>query len=183
MQEIWKDIPNYEGRYQVSNLGNIKSLSFKNQNFESLLKPSLNSSGYYKVELYKDKKSKVFYVHRLVATVFIPNPENKSEVNHIDGNKINNIVSNLEWNTISENQKHAIKHKLRTSSPMLGRFGKLNPSSKPILQYDFNGNLIKRWDSIADIERELGINRSCISNNLIGNNKTSHGFVWEYAED
>jgi hypothetical protein len=183
MQEIWKDIPNYEGFYQVSNLGNIKSLHYNQQNIEKILKQTKNSSGYYKVELYKNKKSKIFYVHRIVAMAFIPNPKNKSEVNHIDGNKLNNNVSNLEWNTISENQKHAIKHKLRSPSPMLGKFGKLNPNSKPVLQYDLNGNLVKRWDSIADIERELGINRSCISNNLIGNYKTSYGFVWKYAED
>ena len=182
MQEIWKDIPHYEGKYQVSNLGNIKSLHFKHQNIQKLLKPTLNSSGYYKIELYRDGKSKIFYVHRVVASVFIPNPHNKPEVNHIDGNKLNNMVNNLEWCTISENQIHAINKHLRNPSPMIGLKGGLNPLSKPILQYSKDGVLIRKWDSIADVEYTLGFKRSCISNNLIGNSNSSYGYIWKYEE-
>ena len=113
--EVWKDIEGYEGLYQVSTCGNIKSLAKPRKNGngrsyiqkEKLLKQSFTSTGYKKVELYKDGKRKSFKVHRLVAIAFIPNPDNKPEVNHIDGNKINNNIDNLEWVTSSENSIHA----------------------------------------------------------------------------
>ena len=112
--EVWKDIEGYEGLYQVSTCGNIKSLPKVRRNGtgtyiqkERLLKPSNTSTGYKKVELCKDGKRKGFKVHRLVAIAFIPNPDNKPEVNHIDGNKINNNIDNLEWVTSSENSIHA----------------------------------------------------------------------------
>ena len=112
--EVWKDIEGYEGLYQVSTCGNVKSLPKVRRNGtgtyiqkERLLKPSNTSTGYKKVELCKDGKRKSFKVHRLVAIAFIPNPDNKPEVNHIDGNKINNNIDNLEWVTSSENSIHA----------------------------------------------------------------------------
>ena len=112
--EVWKDIEGYEGLYQVSTCGNVKSLPKVRRNGtgtyiqkERLLKPSNTSTGYKKVELCKDGKRKGFKVHRLVAIAFIPNPDNKPEVNHIDGNKINNNIDNLEWVTSSENSVHA----------------------------------------------------------------------------
>ena len=113
--EVWKDIEGYEGLYQVSTCGNIKSLAKPRKNGngrsytqkEKLLKQTFTSTGYKKVELYKDGKRKGFKVHRLVAIAFIPNPDNKPEVNHIDGNKINNNIDNLEWVTSSENSIHA----------------------------------------------------------------------------
>ena len=112
--EVWKDIEGYEGLYQVSNFGNIKSLPRIRHNGkgtyiqkEKLLKQTFTSTGYKKVELCKDGKRKGFKVHRLVAIAFIPNPDNKPEVNHIDGNKINNNIDNLEWVTSSENTIHA----------------------------------------------------------------------------
>lgn len=114
-EEIWKDIEGYEGYYQVSNYGNIKSLSRiiyseKRSNYktkEKVLRQSNTTTGYKKVELVKEGIKKSYKVHRLVATAFIPNPENKPEVNHIDGNKINNYIENLEWVTSSENSIHA----------------------------------------------------------------------------
>lgn len=108
--EIWKDVPEYEGLYQISNLGNIKSLSRRNKNRinqEKLMKLKLNSSGYYQVWLCKNNKDKGFFVHRLVALAFISNENNFPEVNHIDTVKINNTTSNLEWCTHSYNMKHA----------------------------------------------------------------------------
>ena len=114
--EVWKDIEGYEGLYQVSTCGNIKSLarivhSEKRGDYkikEKILKQSDTTTGYKKVELCKDnEKRKSFKVHRLVAQAFIPNPNNKPEVNHIDGNKINNNIDNLEWVTSSENSIHA----------------------------------------------------------------------------
>jgi len=103
-KEIFKDFTGYEGMYQVSNLGNIKS--FKCGKIK-MLKKSFNSGGYLNVTFHKNKFSTVFFVHRLVAELFIPNPENKSQVNHINGIKTDNRAENLEWNSQSENIIHA----------------------------------------------------------------------------
>ena len=185
MKEVWKDIAEFEGLYQVSNLGNIKSLRFGCHNSKrgkstKLLKATKTNVGYYKVQLYNNGYSKIMYVHRLVAEAFVPNTYNKPQVNHIDGNKSNNIFTNLEWVSPSENQLHAIKANLRKPSPMLGRSGKLSPISKPILQFTKDGEFVKRWDSIADVGRFFDCDQSCISNALTGRHKTSHGYVWKY---
>lgn len=118
MKEIWKDIKDYEGLYQVSNLGKIKSLEriveydtppYKHTVKEKLRSLSIKNNGYLFVSLYKDNKGKNFHIHRLVAEAFIDNIKNKATVNHIDSDKTNNNVSNLEWATQSENNKHAYK--------------------------------------------------------------------------
>jgi hypothetical protein len=113
--EVWKDIVGYEGMYQVSNYGNVKSLErvvvrsngSKMYIKEKLLNKRLNDRGYIEIKLSKNGKSGYAKLHRLVAQAFIPNPENKPQVNHKDTDKENNHVDNLEWNTHSENQKHA----------------------------------------------------------------------------
>lgn len=106
--EMWKDIEGYEGRYQVSNLGSVKSLITK----ERILKPGTNNRGYLYVALSENGEAKNFLVHRLVALHFIPNPGQREFVNHIDGDKTNNMKSNLEWNTFRENYNHAMKNNL-----------------------------------------------------------------------
>ncbi len=123
-QEIWKDIPGYEGFYIISNFGTIKSLArnipsiqvrrgkrieFVRKKFESILTPNKNSKGYLKVKLYKDNTKKLFSVHRLVGIAFIPNPYNLPEINHKDGDKENNYFENLEWCSTLENLRHARK--------------------------------------------------------------------------
>lgn len=111
MEEIWQDIKGYEGIYQISNLGKIKSIARDTSNVckqTRLLKPTKDRDrGYLIVTLCKNNKYKTVRVHRIVAETFIPNPENKSQVNHIDGNKLNNNVNNLEWCTASENIRHS----------------------------------------------------------------------------
>lgn len=109
--ENWKDIHGYENLYQVSDLGRVKSVK-RNK----ILKNSKSSCGYYVIELYCNGKNKMFRINRLVAQAFIPNPENKTFVNHIDGNKLNNHVDNLEWCTAKENMIHASKTKLLSPS-------------------------------------------------------------------
>ena len=105
--EEWKDIEGYEGLYQVSNLGNVRALKFyHSRNNVHLLKPTVNKYGYCVVSLHKDKKVKQYRVHRLVAIAFLPNPDNLPYVNHIDCDKTNNSLTNLEWCTQSENVKH-----------------------------------------------------------------------------
>lgn len=129
MKEIWKDIKGYENLYQVSTLGNVRS--FKNYNGKGLvqvphnLKPQYGRHDYYTVHLTKNKNYKNALIHRLVAETFIENPNKLPQVNHIDGNKYNNSVDNLEWCNCSYNIKHAYNLGLHKKY-----FGKDNPNSK-----------------------------------------------------
>lgn len=164
MQEIWIDIKEYEGLYQVSNLGRVKSLLF---NKEKILKPALNERGYLHIILNKDKTHKTFRVHRLVANAFIPNPQNKPQVNHIDGNKHNNEVNNLEWCSSKENIEHAY-------------LNKLSKNKKTILQYDMNDIFIKEWDGLREAARSLNISKSSIYNCCRHKMKSAGGFIWKY---
>ena len=145
MNEIWKDIKGYEGKYQVSSLGNVKSLLDKQLNKrEIILKPSLNHKGYLRVYLSKDSKKSTKTIHRLVAETFIPNLESKKTVNHIDGNKINNRVDNLEWLSNTENQKHAWELGLKKAlkgekNPMYGK--KLSNETKLKISKTLKGKI------------------------------------------
>lgn len=109
MEEIWKDVKDFEGLYQVSNLGNLKRLVSKRVLFERLIGSSIDRYGYVKRALCKDGKMYYFTEHRLVANAFIPNAFNKPSVNHINGIKTDNKVENLEWCTNKENTQHAIR--------------------------------------------------------------------------
>ena len=134
MDEIWKDIKGYEGKYQVSNKGNIKSLKqFNKRGVDLIIKLGKNNTGYTIVRLTKNNKLKTPLVHRLVAQAFIPNPDNKPQVNHKNGNKADNTVENLEWVTRSENQKHAYETGLQQKmignlNPNYGKKGKEHPA-------------------------------------------------------
>jgi hypothetical protein len=116
--ETWKDIPEFENLYQVSNLGNVRSSRGKVQKLQ------VNKFGYLRATLHKNRKEHKIFAHRLVAFAFIPNPENKIEVNHIDGNKQNNRLENLEWNSKSENILNAFKIGLKNNK------GSNNPNFK-----------------------------------------------------
>lgn len=187
MEEIWKDVKDYEGIYQVSNLGRVKVLPRKRKNGikgsyiqkEKLMKPFI-SRRYKEVILRKDNKYKHFRVHRLVATTFIPNTENKPQVNHIDGNKFNNNADNLEWCTQSENQLHAYRTGLQ--KPVYGR---KNVLAKPVIQLDLEGNYIKTYGSTMEAERQTGANHSNISRCCMKNKKYKSvgGYRWEYMND
>lgn len=173
-KEIWKDIPNYEGLYQISNLGNVKNIKTnicKSKN--------ISNSGYYYVDLYKNNNRAKKNIHRLVAETFILNKNNYSDVNHIDGNKLNNCVNNLEWCTRSYNLKEAYRLKLR--KPVKLKENK-NPNSKIIIQYDKNGNFIKKWYSITKASEETGIYHTQIRRccNKYKNYKTAGGFIWKF---
>ena len=189
MEEIWKDIQGYEGLYQISNLGNVKTLHYgqkvHNHNWEStpsrLLKQKTSTSGYQRVELYKKDSRKCFYVHRLVAIAFLENPENKPQINHKDGNKFNNCIDNLEWATSSENLKHAHQTGLKPSS-MKGVTGHKSHKARTILQYDLNGNFVNIWYSMVEAANSLGTRSTTISSCVRGKHKTSYGYIWRYFE-
>ena len=188
MAEVYKDIPNYVGLYQISNLGNVKSLQrkVKNKNGyrivkEKILKPYINNCGYYCVNLRKKTNVEIKLLHRLVAENFIKNDNKLSVVNHIDGDKLNNNIENLEWCTYSHNNKEAYKRNLKKPT-YKGKFGKEHNRSKIIEQYDKKNNLIKIWYGSYEVERNLGINHSQIINCCNKRQKTSGGFIWKYKE-
>ena len=106
MKEIWKDIEGYEGRYQVSNFGNVKSLNYKHTGEEKIMQSCKDKIGYLHIKLFMNGKPKMYKVHRLVAQAFIPNPNNYPQVNHKDENKTNNHVSNLEFCTPKYNNNY-----------------------------------------------------------------------------
>ena len=181
MQEIWKDVKGFEGLYQVSNMGNVKSLGRKVYNYfqkERILQPA-KINGYLRVALFKDSHCKNYLVHRLVAEHFITNPDNKPQINHKDGNKENNVWTNLEWTTASENQKHAFKNGL--GKPLwTNKFGGNHPTSKKVIQYSKDMKFIKLWNSVREAEKELKIGSSSISNCCSGRYKTAGGYIWKY---
>lgn len=174
-QEIWKDIEGYEGLYQVSNFGRVKSLNKYHHKREQILKPNLKSDGYYETSLSKNSKPKWVRTHRLVAQAFIPNPENKPQINHKDGNKLNNCIENLEWVTNKENIDHAIAMGLEKLN------GHENPNAKPVDQYDLDGNFIRHWKCIKYASEELKIHQSKISMVCNNHSKTAGGYIWKFA--
>ena len=189
MKEIFKPVKDYDGLYEVSNLGRVKSLKrsvFNGKGFyinpEIILKSHINkTTGYESVILTKNSEQILYLVHRLVLSTFILNTENKRTVNHKDGVKTNNNVDNLEWNTYSENILHSFANGLqKPSKPWLGKFGADNNSSKVVLQYNKNGNFIRKYVSMTEASKVTGILRTSISNNCHLISKTAGGYIWKF---
>ena len=170
--EIWKDVKGYPN-YMVSNLGNVKSLNYNRSGKEQILKPIPNTFGYLQVGLCKNGKPKFYKVHRLVAEAFIPNPNNKPCIDHINTNRTDNRVDNLRWCTYRENNNNPISKKKK--------IGKLNYKSKPIIQLSLNGDFIKKWDCAWEVERDLGYSQSNISMCCNGKLKSAYKFKWCFA--
>lgn len=180
---MWKDIKGYEGQYMVSYSGEVKSLDriiIKTNGIAQRTKGKMlsiiSNQGYSLVSLSKGHYINVF-VHRLVAEAFIPNPENKTDVNHINGNKADNKVENLEWLTRSENQIHSYRIlKRKVSKAFLGRFGKDHPRSRKVKCIN-NG---VTYSALNDAARELNISYSKISLVCSGQRKHTKGYKFEY---
>ena len=174
IEEQWKPIPGYEGKYEISNYGRVKSYQYckKQKTNERFLTPIRQTTGYCFVNLYKDKKMKLVSIHRLVAESFVPNPDNLPVVNHKDESRDNNYFENLEWCTHKYNLSYGTTRK---------RIAEKN--SKPVLQFDINGNFIKEWPSMSRAAESFGYApaKSHIIDCLKGRHKTAHGYVWKYA--
>ena len=162
IKEEWKDIKGYEGLYQVSNLGMV--YSFKSNKY---LKKLNNTGGYLRVQLCKHGKVTNQSIHRIVAEAFIPNPDNKPQVNHIDENKENNMVSNLEWVTAKENCNHGTRSKRLY---------------KPIRAIDIANGEYNHYVSVGGCAEKLNLKYQNISAVLNGRQKTAGGYVFEYIK-
>lgn len=175
MQEIWKDVEEFNGVYKISNLGRLKSISrtVKHPKGSCVLKEKflsqvINKKGYIEFQITYNGKHYSRKAHRLVADAFISNPLSLPQVNHINGDKTDNRVENLEWCNNSKNQRHAVRIGLR--------------KTMTVLQFDLSGNLINEWKSASDAERVLGIRHNHILEACNGKRKTHKGFIWKFKE-
>lgn len=159
--EEFKDIEGFEGLYQISNQGRVKSLANDKTKKEKILKSGKNKDGYLLINLWKNGKVKNYRVHRLVAQAFLPNPNNLSEVNHKDENKTNNNVNNLEWCDRQYNAEYS--------------------QNKQVQQFSLDGTLLATFPSTIEVQRELGFNQGYISLCCNGRRKTAYKYKWKYA--
>lgn len=183
IEEIWKDIKGYEGLYQVSNIGRVKSLKRHRRGSgkelvcvnEKIKALQDNGHGYMTTTLYQNNKGQVVYIHRLVAVAFISNPNNLPCVNHINEDKSNNSASNLEWCSYEYNNNYGTKPKRLSAS------NRNHPdTSKAVLQYDLQGNLISEWPSMREIQRRGVARCENVYRACVGIYKQANGFIWRY---
>lgn len=180
VDEVWKPIPNYEGFYEVSNMGKVRSV----YRYRRILKPMISNAGYERVDLFKNKHRKQFSVHRLVANAFIDNPSEKPFVNHKDENKLNNSADNLEWVTHVENCQYGTAIKRRTqhldySKRRINNAGQIKACSKPIAQYTKDGIFIRNWKSASECARENGWQISNIRRCCVSKGATAYGYIFK----
>lgn len=184
--EEWKDISGYNGKYKISTEGNVKS--FSKWGNGRILKGGAtkgNPQPYRFVALVKTGRNdvKLKYIHRLVAEAFIDNPLGLPEVNHINGNTLDNRAENLEWCTHAQNMIHASKSGA-LSAGHSGSRGSLHPKAKAVLQFTKDGRFVKEWGSVNQIMRETGIPAStifrCCNPLKYPHEKSAHGYMWRY---
>lgn len=182
MKEIWKPVRNYEGLYEVSNMGRVKSverMKWCGKGYykapERILKLKKRKDGYLQIKLHKDGAEKVYLVHRLVSEAFIPNPNNLPEVNHKDEDKTNNHIDNLEF--CSRLYNNTYNGRAKKAGKKLAE--KL---SKPVYSISKESGLITYWKSATVASRQIGISQSNICACLKGKRKSAGGFYWQYSD-
>ena len=187
--EEWRDVAGYEGLYQVSNLGRVKSLAKKVWNGktyynkqELVMKPSMMTIGYYCVTLTRNAIQEKKYIHRLVAEAFIPNPHNYAEVDHIDANPTNNDVSNLRWVTHEENMRHIyeLNHQYDGTANLHTPHARMITAmklQKPVVRSDG-----KIFPSVKAAAESLNVNPTSVSNAARGRTKTCKGYTFKFIE-
>lgn len=187
--EIWKPVVGYEGLYECSSLGNVRSLdridSVGRRIKGKHIKPLESRFGYHRLSLCKEGKVITHSVHRLVAEAFLPNPDNKPCVDHINTDRTDCRVENLRWVTIKENNENPLtqQHRKRGNEhpkPFKGKVGVLHPKSKSVLQYTKDGVFVKRWESISLANKHYNTNH--ISDCCLGKRKNCVGFIWVFEK-
>lgn len=180
--EIWQEIPGFEGLYEASTFGQIRSVARINLQKrwleQKILKQRIDKDGYKTISLCKDCKEFSHRVHRLVALTFLPNPNNYPIINHCNGIKDCNFIWNLQWCNASMNQLHSYRV-LGNISAAKGKFGKDSTNPISVFQYSMEGFFVKKWECAADVMRELGIDGSSISKCLLGKYQYTGGFIWK----
>lgn len=205
--EEWRDIEGYEGYYQISNMGNVRSLNYGRTGKTQVLQPHKNIYGYFQVTLFKNGKKNYYKVHRLVAQAFLENPNNLPQVNHINENKADNRICNLEFCTAKYNVNYGTRnlrageahkgilhseeakkkmseaHKGIPIGPMPEKTKRKisETNSIPVAQYTRDGKLITIYYGAQQAKRETGISQGNISECCKGNRKTAGGYIWKYA--
>ena len=172
--EVWKPVLGYEGLYEVSNWGRVKSVKYTKRGKNHIL--SSVKGNYLRVNLYKGKKGKQFLIHRLVYEAFNGKIPSNMQINHIDENRWNNNLDNLELVSCKENANWGTRNERTKAKNTNGRL------SKPILQYSLEGVLIKEWPSAREIERCLKINHGNIVKCCHGIRNNSHNYIWRYKD-
>lgn len=177
--EEWRDIPGYEGLYQVSNTGRVKSLNYKHTGKEGFLKPCTSHNGYLYVTLCKDKKYRHYFVHRIVWVSFVGLIPHGMQVNHIDECKTNNFLENLNLLSCRDNNNWGT-HTERMKNSQINR----KDLSKWVIQLSMDNEILHFYPSTVQAQRETGINCNNISNVCrgVGYNKSAGGFKWVYAD-
>lgn len=186
--EEWKPIKDFEGVYDVSSYGRIRSFLNNRHGVcdnSKIIKGSLGKNGYYTVSLYNPttQKRKKLLVHRIVAQSFIPNPENKGHVDHINTNRTDNRVENLRWVTQRENNQNSITvSKITKASMAYGAThrGSKSASAKPVGQYSLDGTLIRSFGSVVEASEKTGISWRKITHNIHGEQSNADGFLFRF---
>lgn len=177
MNEVWKDVVGYEGLYEVSDLGNVRSLNWGKRGFAKNLYLKPHQHGYLQVELFKNGTRKMFMVHRLVAIAFIPNDNDLPLINHKDEDKKNNHVDNLEWC----NNRYNVCYSLERHERIMPKTRNGKRKAYRVIQCDLDGNPIQEWENAREVYRETGMSDCSVTSCCIGKRKTAYGFKWRYA--